>query len=225
MKGVLSLVADLREEETGTALLMTVNGFLLLMAYSCIKPVREALILAHAGGAEYKAYMAGATALILLVAVPLYSRASAGLPRNRLVVGTTMFFTANLLSFYAVGATMGSTLPFALAFYLWIAIFNMMTVAQFWAFANDLHLGRSGSPAAPAPRIRRVAWRRRGRGRRTVSHHASWRAAHDAVGGRSPGSTASSIRTSITIPNRTIRRSRPAATFLFPRSGCPRRVR
>ena len=149
VRGVLSLVADLREEETGTALLMTVNGFLLLMAYSCIKPVREALILAHAGGAEYKAYMAGATALILLVAVPLYSRASAGLPRNRLVVGTTMFFTANLLSFYAVGAAMGSTLPFALAFYLWIAIFNMMTVAQFWAFANDLYSEEAGRRLLP----------------------------------------------------------------------------
>jgi hypothetical protein len=172
---VLSLVADLREEETGTALLMTVNGFLLLMAYSCIKPVREALILAHAGGAEYKAYMAGATALILLVAVPLYSRASAGLPRNRLVVGTTMFFTANLLSFYAVGAAMGSTLAVRAGVLPVDCHFQhddrgaILGVRQRFVFRG----GRA--PAAPAPRVRRVAWRGRGRGRRTVSHHASRR--------------------------------------------------
>jgi len=145
----LGLVADLHPEEGTTALLMAANGFLLLMAYSCIKPVREALILAHPGGAEYRAYAAGATAVLLLVAVPAYSRVSARLPRNRLVVGTTLFFTAHLVGFYAFGATLGSTLPFALAFYLWIAIFNMMIVAQFWAFANDLYTEEAGRRLFP----------------------------------------------------------------------------
>jgi AAA family ATP:ADP antiporter len=143
------VIADLRDDERSTALLMTLNGFLLLMAYACIKPVREALILAHPGGAEYKAYTAGATAVLLLVAVPLYSHASAGLARNRLVVGTMLFFTAHLLAFYVVGATVGSTLAFALAFYLWIAVFNMMTVAQFWAFASDLYTEEQGRRLLP----------------------------------------------------------------------------
>ena len=145
----LSVIADLKDDERETALLMTVNGFLVLMAYACIKPVREALILAHPGGAEYKAYTAGATALLLLLAVPLYSRASAGLARNRLVIGTTLFFTAHLLVFFIVGAAIGSSLAFALAFYLWIAIFNMMTVAQFWAFANDLYSEEQGRRLLP----------------------------------------------------------------------------
>jgi ATP:ADP antiporter, AAA family len=149
VRGALRVVADLHDDERETALLMTVNGFLLLMAYSCIKPVREALILAHPGGAEYKAYTAGATPLLLLLAVPLYSRASAGLARNRLVIGTTLFFTAHLLAFYVVGAAMESTLAFGLAFYLWIAIFNMMTVAQFWAFANDLYTEEQGRRLLP----------------------------------------------------------------------------
>ena len=143
------LIADVRPGETPMAALLALNAFLLLMAYSCIKPVREALILTHAGGAEYKAYMAGATALILLVAVPLYSRASRGLARNRLVAGTTVFFAAHLLTFYIAGLSMGSTLSFGLAFYLWIAVFNMMIVTQFWAYASDVYPEEAGRRLFP----------------------------------------------------------------------------
>ena len=45
---------------------MALNGAVLLMAYSCIKPVREALILAHPGGAEYKSWLGAAIAVLLL---------------------------------------------------------------------------------------------------------------------------------------------------------------
>jgi ATP:ADP antiporter, AAA family len=143
------LVADVRPQETGTALLMALNGFVLMMAYACIKPVREALILAHVGGAEYRAYAAGATALLLLLAVPLYSRIGARLPRNRLVVGTTLFFASHLLLFAGLGVALGSSLWFAVGFYVWIAIFNMMIVAQFWAFANDLYAEEPGRRVFP----------------------------------------------------------------------------
>src|SRR5215510_3401431 len=146
---VFRVIADVRSDEAPAAALMALNGFVLMMAYSCIKPVREALILAHPGGAEDKAYMAGATALVLLLAVPLYSRASRGLPRNQLVVGTTAFFATHLLAFYAVGMSAGSSRGFALAFYLWIAVFNMMIVTQFWSFASDLYTEEAGRRLFP----------------------------------------------------------------------------
>ena len=146
---IRGLVTDVRAGEGTTALLMALNGFLLLMAYSCIKPVREALILARPDGAEYKVYMAGATAVVLLGVVPAYARVSRHLPRNRLVVGVTLFFVAHLAGFYALALTVGSTLPLALAFYLWIAVFNMMIVAQFWGFANDLYSEEAGKRLFP----------------------------------------------------------------------------
>jgi len=146
---VVRLVTEVRRDETPTAVLMTLHGFLLLMAYSCIKPVREALILALPGGAEYKVYMAGATAAVLLVAVPVYSRFGSALPRNRLVVGVTTFFASHLVAFYAIGMTIGPSLPLALGFYLWIAVFNMMIVAQFWAFATDLYTEEAGTRLFP----------------------------------------------------------------------------
>ena len=100
---MLGVVTVVRPSEAPTALLMTLNAFLLMMAYSLIKPVREALILAHPGGAEYKVYMAGATAAVLIFAVPIYSRFTRYEPRNRLVVAVTLFFASNLLVFYGLG--------------------------------------------------------------------------------------------------------------------------
>lgn len=146
---MLGVVTVVHPGEGPTALMMTLNGFLLLMSYSLIKPVREALILAQSGGAEYKVYMAGATAAVLIFAVPIYSRFSRHQPRNRLVVAVTLFFASHLLLFYGLGKVVGSSLPFALVFYLWIAVFNMMIVAQFWAFANDLYDEKAGTRLFP----------------------------------------------------------------------------
>ena len=39
-----------------------------------IKPVREALIISLASGADYKAYVSGAIAILLLFAVPAYAK-------------------------------------------------------------------------------------------------------------------------------------------------------
>jgi AAA family ATP:ADP antiporter len=146
---ILRVITVVRPGEAPKALLMTLNGFVLLLAYSCVKPVREALILAQSGGAEYKVYMAAATAVILSLAIPAYGRFSRDVPRNRLIVGVTLFFASHLVIFYLLATTLGSTLPLALGFYLWIAVFNMMIVAQFWAFANDLYTEEAGERLFP----------------------------------------------------------------------------
>lgn len=138
---VLGMVTEVRPGEGVTALLLAAALFLLLMAYYIIKPVREALILQHPSGAEYKSWMGAAIALVLLFIVPAYSTLADRLPRNRLVAGVTLFFSLNLVLFYAASATSGlaASLGLSLAFFVWVGIFNMMLVAQLWAFANDVY--------------------------------------------------------------------------------------
>lgn len=145
----LGIVTRVEPGEGTSALLLTLNVFLLMLAYSSIKPVREGLILAMKSGAEYKSYMGAVIAVALLIAVPAYARIADRLPRNRLVVGVTLFFSANLVLFW-----LGSALPavrarIGLVFYLWLGIFNMMVVAQFWAFANDLYREAQGKRLFP----------------------------------------------------------------------------
>lgn len=61
----LKVFGDVRAGEGATVLLMSLNVFLLLVAYYVLKTVREPLIL-MAGGAELKSYAAAAQALTLI---------------------------------------------------------------------------------------------------------------------------------------------------------------
>jgi len=144
LERLLAIFTDVKAGEGLTALLLTANIFLLLTAYYVIKPVRAALILVMKSGAQYKSYMSGAIAITLLFAVPVYARFAKKLPRNRLVVGVTLFFISHLGIFYALSRFESAQASIGLVFFLWVGIFNMMVVAQFWAFANDIYTEEQG---------------------------------------------------------------------------------
>jgi len=146
---VLRLVTDVRDDEVPLALVLSLNVFLLLTAYYVIKPVREALILALASGAEYKSYMSAAIALTLLIAVPAYAKLVDRLPRLKLVVGVTLFFASHLVLFYLASQSETLRSSLGLVFYVWIGVFNMMVVAQLWSFANDLYEPERGKRLFP----------------------------------------------------------------------------
>ena len=132
----LSLLTDVRNGEGVLALLMLVNVFLLLICYSVIKTVREPLILLG-GGAELRSYAAAGQALVLIGFVPLYSWLASRVDRTKLLVGVTLFFVA-CIELFAVAVT--QRVPYVgVAFFIWVGIFNISLVAQFWSFANDIY--------------------------------------------------------------------------------------
>jgi len=136
----LSLFANVRPGEGGTALLLMANVFTVLTAYYIIKPVREALILGEAG-AEVKSYASAGQAALFLLIIPLYGMLASRVNRVWLINGVTTFFISNLVLFFALGR-MGAAL--GVVFYLWVGLFNLMLVAQFWAFANDVYTQKRG---------------------------------------------------------------------------------
>jgi ATP:ADP antiporter, AAA family len=137
----LTLFADVRHRESGRLLLLTFNVFLILTAYYLMKPVREALILAQPGGAEIKSYSMALQALLLAGIVPAYGALASRLSRRRLINVVTAFFIACLPVFYlAAEARWHVGVPF----FLWIGIFSLMVIAQFWAYANDLYTPDAG---------------------------------------------------------------------------------
>jgi len=144
LERTLGVVTEVKAGEGITALLLTLNVFLLLTAYYVIKPVREGLILAMKSGAEYKSYLSAAIAVALLFAVPAYARVASRLPKNKLVVGVTLFFASHLAVFWVLSKIPAAEHNLGLFFYVWVGIFNMMVVAQFWAFANDLYTQEQG---------------------------------------------------------------------------------
>lgn len=133
---VLGVFADVRGGEGVTALLLMLNIFFLLASYYLLKTIREPLILSQPGGAEVKSYAAGAIAGILIVLVPVYSAIASRVSRVKLINGVTLFFIGCLVAFFLadrVGYAVGT------AFFVWVGIFNLMVIAQLWAFANDVY--------------------------------------------------------------------------------------
>ncbi|MCA3220711.1 MAG: MFS transporter [Burkholderiales bacterium] len=138
---VLSLFADVHRGESARLLLLAFNVFLILTAYYVMKPVREALILAQPDGAQIKSYSMALQAVLLVAIVPAYGALAARLPRRRLINTVTAFFTACLPLLY-LAAEAGWHV--GVVFFLWIGIFSLMVIAQFWAYANDLYAPEAG---------------------------------------------------------------------------------
>lgn len=145
---LLRLFTDVRSGESKTALLLTLNIFLILTAYYSIKPVREALIL-EGGGAELKSYLSAGQAILLLGAVPAYGALAGRMPRRRLINIVTSFFAACLGLFFLAGQLGAPLLVQGVVFFLWIGIFNLMVIAQFWSFANDIYTQAEGERLFP----------------------------------------------------------------------------
>jgi len=137
----LRLFTDVRYGEGPRLLLLTLNVFLILVAYYVMKPVREVLILSQPGGAELKSYAYAAQAVLLFAIVPLYGSLATRLPRRRLINVVSGFFIVCLPVFHAL-AERGA--PIGIVFFLWIGVFSLMVIAQFWAYANDVYTPDEG---------------------------------------------------------------------------------
>jgi AAA family ATP:ADP antiporter len=142
---VLQLFGDVRAGEAGTVLLLTLDVFLILTAYYLLKVAREPLILLG-GGAEVKSYASfGQTILLVFVSIA-YGWLATRIGRMSLITSVTLFFVANLLVFWVLGLRHA---PIGIPFFLWVGIFNIVTIAQFWSFCADIYTEEQGKRLFP----------------------------------------------------------------------------
>jgi ATP:ADP antiporter, AAA family len=66
--------------------------------------------------------------------------------RVRLLTGLTLFFAINLAIFWLLGVR---GFQEGVVFYIWLGIFNVFMVSQFWAFANDIYTEEQGKRLFP----------------------------------------------------------------------------
>jgi ATP:ADP antiporter, AAA family len=137
---VLRPFAKVEPGESITAALLTVTVFLLLTAYYLLKTAREPLILLH-GGAEVKQYAAAGQALILVVVVNAYSALAKRVGRQTLIATVYLFFASNLVLFAILAR---ANVVIGVPFFLWVGVFNMTAVSQFWSFAADVYTPEQG---------------------------------------------------------------------------------
>jgi AAA family ATP:ADP antiporter len=142
---LLSAFASVRQGEGIGALLLAAYVFLLLGSYYILKTVRESLILSE-GGAEIKAYSSAAQATLLLFIIPAYGWLASKMKRDRLLPLLTLFFASHLAIFVVLAK---AGLHVGVAFFLWVGIFNVFVISQFWALANDLYSEDQGKRLLP----------------------------------------------------------------------------
>ena len=149
----LSLAGDVHAGEGLTALLLSINVFLLLSAYYTIRPLRSALLLpvqiALPGGGvmagpEIQSYTGAILAAAFLFIVPLYSSIASRINRIRLINGVNMFFAVTLIGFFVVASAGLFPATTAVTFFVWMGVFNLMVIAQFWSFANAIYTTEQG---------------------------------------------------------------------------------
>jgi ATP:ADP antiporter, AAA family len=142
---LLSPIADVRRGEVTSVLLMTLTMFLVLASYYMLKTAREVFILSE-GGAEVKSYSSAGQAILLLGLVPAYGAFASRVKRVQLVQWVTLFFALHVVLFLFAAR---AGFHIGIIYFLWVGIFNLMVIAQFWAYAADLYTQEQGKRLFP----------------------------------------------------------------------------
>ncbi len=141
----LRLFTKVRPGEGRSVALFFLQGFLLLFSYYIIRALREGFILTE-HGAEARSYAVAVGALVLMIVIPLYSALRRRFDAERLVPAISIFFVANLAVFYVLWLR---EVHFGFVFFVWVGLFGLLVVSQFWAFAADTYNTMSGRRLFP----------------------------------------------------------------------------
>ncbi len=151
----LRLFTEVRPGEGVTAVMMFANVFLILLAYYFIKPLREGWIaISDIQGLtkmEVKAYSSFAQSILLLFVVGWYAQLADRWDRVTLFTRATLFCISNMIIFWFLQPDFFfANLPLSGVFYyLWVGMFGVFVVAQFWTFCADVYTDERGKRMMP----------------------------------------------------------------------------
>jgi len=152
---ILRLFTDVKPGEGSTALLMFSNVFLILLAYYFIKPLREGWIavsdIEGLSKMEVKAYSSFVQSILLLFIVGWYARLADRWDRVTLFTRATLFCISNMIIFWFLQPNFFfEHLPISgIVYYLWVGMFGVFVVAQFWTFCADIYTNERGKRMLP----------------------------------------------------------------------------
>ncbi len=129
-------IIKIRREEWGKTLLMFVYFFITITCLYILKPIRSAIFL-EKSGFENLPYVWFITILVLMGVVSVYVRFTNKKRKNRLLIGTVLFFISNIFAFWWL-LTYVNFWALPAIFYIWVSIFSIMSVTQFWTLSNDI---------------------------------------------------------------------------------------
>lgn len=150
---IRNLFTEIRPGEGRVASLLLCAVFFFLASLYMLKVAREAKVLSDRGfygvqGPSLKALARGFQAMIMaLVVIPVYGWVSARLPRKGLMIGMALFYAINIELFYL--ASLAELPNVGFYFYVWVGVFNVSIMAQFWSYTNDVYSAEAGKRIFP----------------------------------------------------------------------------
>lgn len=152
---ILRLFTEVEPGEGRTAVMMFTNVFLILLAYYFIKPLREGWIavsdIEGLSKMEVKAYSSFAQSILLLFVVGWYAKLADRWDRVTLFTRATLFCISNMILFWFLQPNLFfDQLPLSgVVYYLWVGMFGVFVVAQFWTFCADVYTDERGKRMLP----------------------------------------------------------------------------
>ena len=110
--------------------------YLLFTGYFMLRPVRETM--GVAGGVDNLQWLFTGTFIATLACLPLFGWLASRVQRRHILPWTYGFFASNLLLFAALFAGNPDGLWAARAFYIWLSVFNLLTISLAWSVLADL---------------------------------------------------------------------------------------
>ncbi len=135
LKLFLNKAFDIRDGEYQTAILMQLNIFLLISTLLIVKPTVNALFLSKFGAERLpEAFIL--VALTAILTTTLYAKRLSGSSLNRMIE-QTLLISVIILIFLGISLYTNFLGGYVLYFfYIWVAIFAVMSSSQFWILAN-----------------------------------------------------------------------------------------
>ncbi|MEZ5081925.1 MAG: Npt1/Npt2 family nucleotide transporter [Bacteroidales bacterium] len=132
---LLRNVFDIREGEYRRAVLMQLNIFLIISTLLIVKPAVNGLFLAKMGAENLPNAFLLVAVFAGLVSL-LYSRLLSRMPLN-IIITRTMLWSVTSLFVFGVLLRLNFLEGWVLyLFYIWVAIFAVLSASQFWVLAN-----------------------------------------------------------------------------------------
>ncbi|MFP3862559.1 MFS transporter [Pseudomonas capeferrum] len=116
--------------------------YLLFTGYFMLRPVRETM--GVAGGVDNLQWLFTGTFVATLACLPLFGWLASKVRRRHILPWTYGFFTSNLLLFSVLFARDPDGLWTARAFYIWLSVFNLLTISLGWSVLADLFSTEQG---------------------------------------------------------------------------------
>ena len=131
----LKKVFDIREGEVQRAFLMQLNIFLIISTLLIVKPTVNGLFLSEIGVEKLPVTFV-LVALFAVIFSTLYTRLLGRISLNKIILAT-LFISALLFILFGILLRLNIVGGWLLyAFYIWVAIFGVLSASQFWIIAN-----------------------------------------------------------------------------------------